>query len=76
MTDKGQTNAAEPCVLDRPVGRPEPERTCAQGCNGCDECTDYDEYEDWECDRCHGDGADPWTDYLMPCPACQGEQRP
>jgi hypothetical protein len=38
---------------------------------------DYDEYEeDWVCERCHGDGRDPWTDYLMPCPACQGEQRP
>jgi len=30
---------------------------------------------DW-CDRCNGDGRDPMTDYLLPCPACQGEQRP
>ena len=38
---------------------------------------DRDEYFDGlVCDRCHGDGADPWTDYLLPCPACQGEQRP
>ena len=27
-----------------------------------------------ECERCHGDGMDPWVDYLMPCPLCQGEQ--
>lgn len=29
-----------------------------------------------ECERCHGDGADPWCDYLLPCPLCQGEQTP
>jgi hypothetical protein len=29
-----------------------------------------------ECPRCHGDGMDPWCDYLLPCPLCQGEQRP
>ena len=29
-----------------------------------------------ECERCHGDGMDPWNDYLLPCPLCQGEQRP
>lgn len=50
------------------------ERTCEQGCNGCDECTDYD--DDCECERCHGDGMDPWNDYLLPCPLCQGEQHP
>lgn len=33
-----------------------------------------EDFDDWECDRCHGDGMDPWCDYLMPCPACQGEQ--
>ena len=53
---------------------------CSDGCNGCDECTDYDDYncdydDEPECERCHGDGRDPWFDYLMPCPACQGEQR-
>ena len=32
-----------------------------------------DDEGNW-CDRCHGDGRDPWTDYLLPCPACQGEQ--
>ncbi len=26
------------------------------------------------CDQCGGDGRDPYTDYLLPCPACQGEQ--
>lgn len=50
------------------------ERTCEDGCNGCDECTDYD--DEPECERCHGDGRDPWNDYLLPCPVCQGEQRP
>lgn len=32
------------------------------------------EYDDDECQRCHGDGMDPWNDYLLPCPLCQGEQ--
>lgn len=26
------------------------------------------------CRRCWGDGRDPDCDYLLPCPACQGEQ--
>lgn len=39
-----------------------------------------DEDDSWldddepECERCRGDGRDPWTDYLLPCPLCQGEQ--
>ncbi|WP_176464044.1 hypothetical protein [Bordetella genomosp. 11] len=33
-----------------------------------------DEYDEPECERCHGDGMDPWCDYLLPCPLCQGEQ--
>lgn len=37
---------------------------------------DFDPYEEPPCDRCHGDGRDPWNDYLLPCPECQGEQRP
>jgi DnaJ-class molecular chaperone len=28
------------------------------------------------CQHCKGDGRDPYTDYLMPCPVCQGEQTP
>lgn len=37
---------------------------------------DWEEFdEDW-CQRCHGDGRDPYTDYLLPCPLCQGEQTP
>lgn len=28
------------------------------------------------CDHCHGNGTDPMCDHLLPCPACQGEQRP
>jgi hypothetical protein len=34
-----------------------------------------DDFDDWVCDRCHGDGMDPFTDYLLPC-QCQGEQKP
>jgi len=38
---------------------------------------EYDDSDDEpECPRCHGDGADPWCDGLLPCPLCQGEQRP
>lgn len=37
----------------------------------------YEEFDDEpECPRCHGDGRDPWNDYLLPCPLCQGEQTP
>lgn len=36
--------------------------------------------DDWEdepvCARCHGDGMDPWNDYLLDCPECQGRQQP
>lgn len=37
-----------------------------------------DEREDEadDCLECHGDGMDPLCDYLLPCPVCQGEQRP
>ena len=36
-----------------------------------------DDYDDEpECERCRGDGMDPECDYLLPCPLCQGEQRP
>lgn len=41
---------------------------------------DGDPEEDWEgepvCARCHGDGMDPWNDYLFECPDCQGRQIP
>lgn len=30
--------------------------------------------DEGECSRCHGDGMDPWNDYLFACPECQGEQ--
>ena len=55
----------------------EPDRSCADGCNGCDDCTDYDDAQEFGvCPRCHDDGRDPWNDYLLPCPVCQGEQTP
>ena len=59
--------------LDLRVGRPAPEREEDDGRYFAD-CAE--EYDDWVCDRCHGDGMDPWVDYLLPCSACQGEQRP
>jgi len=31
---------------------------------------DFDDDEE-ECPRCHGDGMDPLTDFLLPCPMCQ-----
>ena len=33
---------------------------------------DFDPYEEPPCERCRGDGMDPWNDYLLPCPECQG----
>lgn len=38
------------------------------------DASDQDDYDEPECERCGGDGRDPWNDYLMPCPLCQGEQ--
>lgn len=40
-----------------------------------DDDDDRDEWPDPVCERCRGDGMDPWIDYLLPCPDCQGEQR-
>ena len=54
---------------------PTPTRTCDDGCNGCDDCTDYED-DVIVCERCHGDGTDPMCDGLLPCPECQGEQKP
>jgi len=43
-----------------------------------EQATDYwddrDEPFEPEWERCHGDGMDPWNDYMLPCPLCQGEQ--
>lgn len=25
------------------------------------------------CPRCHGDGMDPWNDYILPCPVCSDD---
>jgi hypothetical protein len=33
-----------------------------------------EQFDDEDCPRCKGDGMDPWCDYLLPCPLCQGEQ--
>lgn len=32
-----------------------------------------DDERDDECPRCHGDGMDPWNDYMLPCPTCNGD---
>ena len=42
----------------------------------CEDDVGYDDSDEEECPRCHGDTRDPWCDYLMPCPLCQGEQTP
>jgi hypothetical protein len=34
---------------------------------------EFEGLDDFMCDRCRGDGMDPWSDYLFPCPACQGD---
>lgn len=33
---------------------------------------DYSDDDEEPCELCHGDGRDPYTDYLLPCPHCQG----
>ena len=48
-------------MTDKP--KPEAER----------EPTDDDDWLDDEpCSYCRGDGRDPYTDYLLPCPFCDG----
>lgn len=51
--------------------------TCDHGCNGGENCTDYDDdyddSDDYVCPRCYGEGMDPWSDYLFPCPECRGD---
>lgn len=74
MAKPDETTTAAGAPFERPVGRLEPERTCCDGCNGCDECTDYEDHEEPECQRCHGEGMDPWNDYLLPCPLCLGDK--
>ena len=77
MSESHEITQAVGARLDCQVGQlfPERETACGHGCNGCEDCTDYED-DEAVCERCHGDGADPWTDYLLPCPACQGEQQP
>mgnify|MGYP003504481355 CR=1 FL=1 len=37
---------------------------------------DEDDYfEEPPCERCHGDGMDPWNDYLLTCPLCLGDAK-
>ncbi len=55
--------------VDWLVGRLEPERDDFY-------YDDASEPDEPVCQRCHGDGMEPDCDYLLPCPACQGEQRP
>lgn len=71
MTDQSTENpgAAGGAPLQRGVRRLLPERDDFY----YDDASEPDE-STW-CDRCNGDGMDPECDYLLPCPACQGEQR-
>ena len=32
-----------------------------------------DDEREHECQQCHGDGMDPWSDYMLPCPLCEGD---
>jgi len=70
MKHEEATGAVAP-PFERGVGRLVPERDIADYEHGDDEWLE----DDPACERCHGDGMDPWCDYLLPCPECQGEQR-
>lgn len=37
---------------------------------------DHDDDDETDCERCHGDGRDPWNDYLLSCPLCGGGSAP
>lgn len=54
-------------ALERPVGRPDPERD--------DDYWDDDDgpERDTTCKHCHGTGGDPWNDGITPCEFCDGE---
>lgn len=45
---------------------------CADLDDGSELLGDPDEYDEEEpmCQRCHDDGMDPASDYLLPCPQC------
>lgn len=36
---------------------------------------EFDDGDDVDrtCSYCHGTGGDPWNDYILPCPKCDGE---
>lgn len=55
-------NDAGSAPLEREVGRVEPEHYF----------DDSDECFEEPCSYCRGDGRDPYTDYLMACPYCDG----
>lgn len=70
------TGPQELAGVRRLMSQLQPVRTCEQGCAGCDDCTDFDDGPDeGECPRCHGDGMDPWNDYLLECPECGGRNQ-
>jgi hypothetical protein len=72
---KHEEATAQPAPLgqvERGVGRLCPQRDIADYEYGDDDWLD----DEPACERCHGDGMDPMCDHLLPCPACQGEQRP
>jgi hypothetical protein len=69
MTKPEDATHAGGAPFERRVGRLLPERDDFY----YDDASEPDDGA-W-CDRCNGDGMDPDCDYLLPCPACQGEQR-
>lgn len=71
--DEKRDDAAGPLGsrVQREVGRLAPERADGSEHYWDDRDEPFDEPT---CERCHRDGMDPWVDYLMPCPLCQGEQ--
>jgi hypothetical protein len=70
MTKPEEATPAGSAPFERDVGRPVPERDVFDYEAGDEDWLD-DERDD-ECPRCHGDGMDPWNDYLFACPECGG----
>ena len=70
-TQRETTTAAGGSPVEREVGRLEPEHADGSEHYWDDRDEPFDELT---CERCHGDGMDPWNDYLLPCPLCLGDK--
>ena len=40
------------------------------------ESVEEEDFEEGQCDHCGGDGFDPFSDYVLPCPHCGDCERP